>query len=171
MSSRTCKHDADAFCYICGQFIKVRDTKFKLKTSQVLCEAYEAYFNFPVRNQDKSWVPHVACSSCKRSLEGWYRGEKRFMKFAVPRIWREPKDHVHDCYFCVVNPNKRRSGNNAKPLEYPNLESSSAPIAHDLTRPIPSPPKKLSPKSCSSLSSIEIRKLGKFSPMKNFQNC
>ena len=53
MSSRKCKYDADAFCYICGQFIKVRDEKFDLKTCNVLCTAYEAYFNCPVWNQDK----------------------------------------------------------------------------------------------------------------------
>ncbi|XP_073992966.1 uncharacterized protein [Rhodnius prolixus] len=108
MSSRKCKYDADAFCFICGQFIKVRDVKYELKTSHVLCEAYEAYFDCPVRNQDKPWAPHVACSYCKRCLEGWYRGEKRSMKFAIPRIWREPKDHITDCYFCMVNPSKRR---------------------------------------------------------------
>ncbi|XP_028028166.1 uncharacterized protein LOC114241515 [Bombyx mandarina] len=112
MSSRKCKYDADAFCFICGQFIKVRDVKYELKTSHVLCEAYEAYFDCPVRNQDKPWAPHVACSYCKRCLEGWYRGEKRSMKFAIPRIWREPKDHITDCYFCMVNPSKRRRGNN-----------------------------------------------------------
>jgi len=70
MSSRKCKYDADAFCYICGQFVKVRDVKFVLKTCNVLCKAYEAYFNFPVWNQDKPWAPHVACGVCKRSLEG-----------------------------------------------------------------------------------------------------
>lgn len=70
MSPRKCKYDADAFCFICGQFIKVRDVKYELKTSHVLCEAYEAYFDFPVRNQDNPWAPHVACSYCKRCLEG-----------------------------------------------------------------------------------------------------
>nr|XP_022910769.1 uncharacterized protein LOC111421790 isoform X3 [Onthophagus taurus] len=144
MSSRKCKYDADAFCYICGQFIKVRDVKYELNTSHVLCEAYEAYFDRPVRNQDKTWAPHVACSYCKRCLEGWYRGAKRSMKFAIPRIWREPKDHVNDYYFCIVNPSKRRRGKNAKPIEYPDLESSSAPVAHNLTRPVPELPQKSS---------------------------
>ncbi|XP_076254251.1 uncharacterized protein LOC143192661 [Rhynchophorus ferrugineus] len=86
MSSRKCKYDADAFCYI----------------------SYEAYFNRPVRNQHKTWAPEVACNNCKRCLEGWYRGEKRSMKFAKARIWREPKDHVNDRYFCIVNPSKRQ---------------------------------------------------------------
>ena len=70
MSSRKCKYDADAICYICGVFIKVRDIKHELKSCQVLCNAYEAYFDCPVRSQDKPWTPHVACSYCKRCLEG-----------------------------------------------------------------------------------------------------
>ena len=39
-----------------------------------------------------------------RFIVGWYRGEKKAMKFAVPRIWREPSDHHTDCYLCIVNP-------------------------------------------------------------------
>lgn len=86
------------------------------------------------------------------------------MKFAIPRIWREPKDHTTDCYFCMVNPSKRRRGKNAKPIEYPDLESSSAPIAHDLTRPVPEPPKKLSQKSSSSFSSYKSNSDKEFLP-------
>ncbi|KAM5191561.1 uncharacterized protein ACMZJ9_000347 [Mantella aurantiaca] len=55
-----------------------------------MCEAYKVYFGMPVGDQDKSWAPHVTCEYCKKTLEGWYRGEKRAMKFAIPRIWREP---------------------------------------------------------------------------------
>ena len=60
------------------------------------------------------------------------------MKFAVPRIWREPTDHLNDCYFCVVNPSKRRAGKNAKKVQYPNLTSTSAPVPHSEFFPVPS---------------------------------
>lgn len=60
------------------------------------------------------------------------------MKFAVPRLWREPSDHVQDCYFCVVNPSKRRSGDNAEKIVYPDLPSTSAPIPHGENFPVPS---------------------------------
>lgn len=61
-------------------------------------------------------------------FSAWYRGEKKCMKFAVPRIWREPTNHINDCYFCVVDPRKRRAGKNAKKIEYPDLPSTTAPI-------------------------------------------
>lgn len=70
MASRQCKQDADSFCFICGEFIKIRSKKFALATNVKLCEAYEAYFNLKIRNQDKHWVPHFACVNCKNTLEG-----------------------------------------------------------------------------------------------------
>lgn len=75
------------------------------------------------------------------------------MKCALPTVWRVRENHVNHCYFCILNLSKRRRGENAKPLEYPDLESSSAPIAHDLTRSVPEPPKNKSLKSILSLSS------------------
>ncbi|XP_061409989.1 uncharacterized protein LOC133344059 [Lethenteron reissneri] len=71
----------------------------------------------PVRNANKT-------------LEGWYRGEKRAMKFAIPRIWQEPTDHSSNCYFCMVDPFKRRTGNNAPAITYLDLPSSIAPVPH-----------------------------------------
>ncbi|XP_058862618.1 uncharacterized protein LOC131704953 [Acipenser ruthenus] len=103
MASRGCKHPADAFC----QFIKTRAKKFSVEASAKMCEAYKAYFGMPVGDQDKPWAPHFSCEHCKKTLEGWYRGEKRAMKFAIPRIWREPTDHSSNCYFCMVDPSKR----------------------------------------------------------------
>ena len=62
----------------------------------------------PVGDQDKRWAPHVICDYCRRTLEGWLRGEKGAMRFAISRIWREPSNHYTDCYFCMVDPTKRR---------------------------------------------------------------
>lgn len=70
MSSKKCKNPVDSFCYICGEFIKVRAKKICLSSNTRLCEAYEAYFNLPVRSQDKVWAPHFSCSNCKNTLEG-----------------------------------------------------------------------------------------------------
>lgn len=83
MSSRKCNYDADAFCYILvyGQFMKVRDVKYELNTSYVLCDAYEAHFDRPVRNQDKIWAPQVDCTYCKRCLEGEHILIKRRIKY------------------------------------------------------------------------------------------
>lgn len=107
-----------------------------------MCDAYKAYFGMPVGDQDKSWAPHVACANCKNTLEGWYRGEKRAMKFAVPRIWREPTDHSTNCYFCMVDPSKRRTGKKAPAIIYPNIPSSIAPVPHGPELPVPNPPQR-----------------------------
>ena len=57
------------------------------------------------------------------------------MPFAIPRIWREPKNHDSDCYFCSVNlhsfKGKRRS------ISYPNISSSIAPVSHDACLEVP----------------------------------
>ena len=47
-----------------------------------------------VGDQDKRWAPHVICDYCRRTLEGWLRGEKRAMRFAISRIWREPSNII-----------------------------------------------------------------------------
>lgn len=84
---------------------------------------------------------------------GWLRGEKRYMKFAIPRIWREPTDHSSNCYFCMVDPSKRRKGKNATPVLYPDIPSSTAPVPHCADLPIPTPPKRVLPSTEESSES------------------
>ena len=83
-------------------------------------EAYLAYLGMPVSDQDKRWAPHVICDYCLQTLEDWFRGEKRAMHFAIPRIWRDLSNYHTDCYFCMVDPTKQRKGKNAPPIEYPD---------------------------------------------------
>ncbi|XP_076365929.1 uncharacterized protein LOC143254903 [Tachypleus tridentatus] len=147
MASRSCKHYPDAFCYVCGQFIKTRAKKYSVTTSAIMCEAYKAYFGMPVGDQDKPWAPRLTCEQCKKNLEGWYRGEKRAMKFAIPRIWREPTDHSSNCYFFMVDPFKRQAGKNTSAIMYPDLPSSITPVPHCPELPVPTPPERKQPSS------------------------
>ena len=61
------------------------------------------------------------------------------MSFGVPMVWREPKGHGKDCYFCSCNV----SGFNMKNkhnIQYPNLPSAIRPILHLPNVPVPTPP-------------------------------
>ena len=66
-------------------------------------------------------------------------GQKRkenHSAYGIPMVWREPKNHLNDCYFCAVNTKgiKRKNRNS---LVYPNLESAIRPIPHCNEIPVP----------------------------------
>ncbi len=61
------------------------------------------------------------------------------MSFAIPMIWRDPRDHHTDCYFCNTNTTGFSMKNKHK-IIYPNLDSARRHIPHDDTLPIPFPP-------------------------------
>ena len=61
------------------------------------------------------------------------------MPFAIPTIWREPRDHHADCYFCSVN----MTGFSAKKkhnIVYSVMDSTRRPVKHCEELPIPIPP-------------------------------
>src|SRR6218665_3157051 len=91
-------------------------------------------------------------------VTGWYRGEKRAMNFAIPRIWPQPTDHSSNCYFCVVDPTKRRTGKNS--LVYPDIPSSFAPVPHCPELPVPTTPKRDQPSSGDSSKSDSEEDIG-----------
>ncbi len=53
-------------------------------------------------------------------------------------IWREPKEHHADYYFCNTNTTGFSVKNKHK-ITYPNLDSARRPILHDDTLPVPFP--------------------------------
>ncbi|XP_073506717.1 uncharacterized protein [Phyllobates terribilis] len=125
-----------------------------------MCEAYKAYFGMPVGYQDKSWAPHFTCEYCKKTLEGWYRGEKSAMKFAIPRIWQQPTDLSSNCYVCMVDPAKRLTGKNVPQIVYPDIPSSIAPVPHCTELPVPTSPKRDQPSSGKSSKSDTEEDIG-----------
>lgn len=133
---RECVNSANSFCYICGELTFKSQ---KRTITPLVCKAYELYFGIKVGNQDKAWAPHVCCKTCVTLLTSWLRGVNRKMQFAVPMIWREPNDHITDCYFCLTNivgigPKSKHT------VQYPSLPSASRPIQHSDELPVPKPP-------------------------------
>jgi len=69
------------------------------------------------------------------------------LKVGGPRPIRPPgsatyaTNHLTNCYFCMVDPSKRRKGKNAPSIKYPDIPSSIAPVPHNTTdMPVPQPP-------------------------------
>lgn len=98
--SRNCKNSSDSFCYICGD---VTLKQYKRRLTARVKKLYESYFGCKLGDQDKKWAPHIGCVKCTSSLSTWAKGTGRGLKFAIPMVWREPKDHCTDCYFCLTD--------------------------------------------------------------------
>ena len=111
MTTRGCKYSAGSFCYVYREFFAKRAKKHCLNNCIRAGEAYLAYFGMPVGDQDKRWAPHVIYDYCRRTLEG-LREEKRAIRFAIPRIWREPLDHHTNFAISVwwIQQNEEREG-------------------------------------------------------------
>ncbi|KAI6659906.1 hypothetical protein LOD99_14246 [Oopsacas minuta] len=137
-SRRQCTNHPDNFCYICGKFTlkpQRRNITNRVKIG------YKYYFGCKVGDQDKNWAPHICCTVCYASLIQWLNGKKKSMPFAVPMIWREPKNHTSDCYFCTTNIAGFSPKNKSK-IIYPTCKSALKPVEHDAGNgiPVPIPP-------------------------------
>ena len=136
MAARGCNNNPDIFCYICGCFTIAKQRQ---NISTFVKQAYHAYFGIKLGDQDKLWAPHTVCRYCVESLRLWSKGKKKAMPFAIPMVWREPKNHGDDCYFCSCNVQGYNSSNR-KDIVYPDLFSARRPVAHDKDLPVPVPP-------------------------------
>ncbi|KRY96484.1 hypothetical protein T11_9672, partial [Trichinella zimbabwensis] len=72
-------------------------------------------------------------------LRKWSKKTLKSLPFGVPMVWREPQNHVDDCYFCLSNV-RGYNAKNRKYISYPNLPSAIRPVPHGPDVPIPSPP-------------------------------
>src|SRR6218665_2208848 len=93
-------------------------------------------------------------------VTGWYRGKKRTMKFAILRIWPQPTDHSSNCYFCMVDPTKCRTGKNVPQIVYPDISSSIAPVPHCPELPVHTTPKRDQSSSRNSSKSDSEENIG-----------
>ena len=89
-SRRLCVNDPNVFCYICGEYTLEHNRKL---ITDFVKQAYLAYFKVKLGDQDKSWAPHIVCKTCIEHLRQWTKKQRKGLRFAIPMVWREPKDH------------------------------------------------------------------------------
>lgn len=130
---KTCKNRPDAFCYICGKYTP---SKQKRTITSSVKRLYRAYFDIQLGDQDNPWAPHIACVNCISGFSHWSKGKRKSMPFGIPMVWREPKNHHHDCYFCMIKP-LGRNAKSMKHIKYPNIPSAMQPVPHSDDVPVP----------------------------------
>ena len=74
-------------------------------------------------------APHIVCRNCEEMLRDRTKGKRKGLPCAVPMVWREPKEHLTDCYFCLVN-TKGIGKKNRQKISYPNISSAIRPVSH-----------------------------------------
>ena len=120
-------------------FVHMRYIKVYMNSGLILILWDFYYFDCKIGDQDKSWAPHICCKLCYNGLTAWFNGKKAAFTFAVPMVWREPRNHADDCYFCLT----KITGFNAssrKKIKYPNRLSAMRPVPHSDDLPVPTPP-------------------------------
>ena len=128
-----CVNTPDSFCYICGCYTLVRQRR---NITSFVRDAYKSYFGVHLGDQDKKWAPHIVCHNCEEMLRDWNKGKRKGLPFGVPMVWREPKDHCSDCYFCIVN-TKGVGKKNRHMVTYPSVPSAIRPVPHSDELPVP----------------------------------
>lgn len=123
-----CEKNSDEFCYVCGKFEVIRNRR---SISDTIKSLYQNCFDIEITNQDKPWVPHIICASCRKMLSQWNKDRKADkLKFTKPMIWSEPKSQ-ETCYFCMTNKGNQNLVIKSK-IEYAQVSSvnhsSKAPI-------------------------------------------
>ena len=106
------------------------------KITDFMKKAYCDYFGVKLGDQDKPFAPHVCFKICVENLRDW-KNDKR-MPFAIPMIWKEGKDHITVCYFCMINL-KGINCKNKHHIQYSNIPLAIRPILHGPNLPVPEP--------------------------------
>lgn len=132
-SMRRCLNNPDHFCYICGEYV-FNDCRKVI--SELVKNTYLEYFGMLLDKNEKSWAPNCVCKSCVEYLRLWKNGKRSTFKFRTPTIWREPRNHLEDCYFCSVSVNGLNTKNRAK-WQYPSTSCVQRPVQRSSDSSVP----------------------------------
>ena len=85
----------------------------------------------------------------------WKNGKRKSMPFAIPMDWREGKDHIMDCYFCMINL-KEINLKNKYHVQYLDIPSAIRPILHGTDLFVPEPDDNMEYSSNSKHSDMTV---------------
>ncbi|GBL87024.1 hypothetical protein AVEN_218731-1 [Araneus ventricosus] len=139
MATRGCSNDPNKFCYICGELTIKKQQR---NITDFVKKLFFAYFGVRLGDQDKSWAPNIVCCICVEELKQWLSGKQKSLRFGIPMIWREPRNHSNDCYLCSLNVYDFNA-KNRKGIVYSNIPSAMRPVPHGPGIPMLKPQKKL----------------------------
>ena len=77
------------------------------------------------------------------------------MPLAITLVWKEGKDHITDCYFCMINL-KGINRKNKYNVQYPDVPSAIRPIPHSRDLPVPELDVKMEYSSYSEHSHMTV---------------
>ena len=97
----------------------------------------------------------MICGTCRSNFDGWLRGDRHLMPFAIPGIWREPQNHKNDCDSCMVDISRFRKTTNRHDIAYPSIPSSIASVPHSSELPLPKPPSNKTPEDSAGSQDME----------------
>ncbi|CAH1113218.1 unnamed protein product [Psylliodes chrysocephalus] len=132
-SRRRCLNNPDHFCYVCGEYVFNYCRKV---ISELVKNNYFEYFEILLDKNEKSWAPNCVCKSCVEYLRLWKSGKRNAFKFETPTIWRDPRNHLEDCYFCIVNVNGLNTKNRAI-WQYSSTGSVQRPVQRSPDSSVP----------------------------------
>ena len=95
------------------------------------------YLRCPLGDQG-IWAFHKICKKCYLGLHNWLNKRSSPISFAVPMIWRKPKDNCKDCNFYLIK-TKGFFFKQRDKIAYPNSDKARTPVLHDESMPLPVP--------------------------------
>ena len=126
-------------------------------------KTYRDYFVVKLGDRDKLFAPHLCCKTCVENLKDRRNGKRKSMSFAILMVWRKGKDHITDCYFCMINL-KGIFCKNKHHVQYSEVPSAIRPISDGLHLPVPKPDGNMEYSSDSKYSEMTAR-------MRSFSTC
>ena len=76
------------------------------------------------------------CHNCEKMLRDWMKGKRKGLSFGVPMVLLELKEHLTDCFFCLVN-TKGIGKKNRQNFSYSSIPSAIRPVVHSDEFPPP----------------------------------